>query len=330
VRLLILGGTNFVGRCVAEEAIARGWAVTAFNRGISGTSLEQMELLQGDRLTPADLEQLRGREWDAVVDTWSGAPVAVRDSARVLAESVPAYLYVSSRSVYQSPVDDRAAEDAPIVDAAPDADGGSYPECKAGAERALGEIYADRALFARAGLILGPYEDVGRLPWWLGRMARGGPVLAPGPRSLPLQYIDARDLAAWLLTCAEGDVGGAFNVVSRPGHTTMGELLTECAAVTGDQAELRWTPPEPILAAGVEPWTDLPIWVPPGHPYEQLGIHSADTTKAHDAGLECRPVQETVADTWAWLRSLNGSPPQRADRPTPGLDPERESAILDG
>jgi nucleoside-diphosphate-sugar epimerase len=174
--------------------------------------------------------------------------------------------------------------------------------------------------------VIGPYENIGRLPWWLQRMAKGGPVLAPGPRDLGLQYIDARDMAAWSLDAAAEGLGGAYNVVSPPGFTTMGELLAACAAVTGADAELRWVEPERILAAGIEPWSDLPIWLPPGETHAMM--HQAGVSKALAAGLRCRPVTETVADTWAWMRGLGGPPPQRPDRPVVGLDPQVEASLI--
>jgi nucleoside-diphosphate-sugar epimerase len=188
---------------------------------------------------------------------------------------------------------------------------------------------AEGSLLVRAGLILGPYENVGRLPWWLTRMARGGPVLAPGPRDLPLQYVDARDLADWLLGAVVRESSGPYNLVSPPGHTTMGELLRACADVTGGHAELRWTDPEVILAAGIEPWTQLPVWVPPGGEMHDA-VHRADVSRAVATGLRCRPVGETVADTWGWLTRAGGAAPRRPDRTAPGLDPAVEAEVLAG
>ena len=320
MRLLVLGGTGFVGRAVAGEAVARGDAVTVLNRGLR-PPVSGVTALAGDRTAPGGLAALAGGVWDAVVDTWSGPPAPVRAAARALRGRAGHYTYVSSRSVYLPGTPGPLTEDAPVVGG----DGDDYAAVKRGGELAAAE-FGDAVLLARAGLILGPYEDVGRLPWWLRRLARGGPALAPGPKDLPIQYVDARDLARFLLDAATAGRAGPYNVVGPSGHATMGELLDVANAVTGGRADLRWTDPDVILAAGVEPWTALPIWLPPGPDHDLM--HGGDVGKALAAGLATRPVRETVADTWSWLRSLPGEPPRRADRPPVGLDPAVEAAVL--
>ncbi|WP_369358004.1 NAD-dependent epimerase/dehydratase family protein [Streptomyces sp. cg2] len=326
MRLLMLGGTEFVGRALVEAALARGWDVTVFHRGRHAPP-EGAAVRHGDRLAEGGLAALEDGEWDAVVDTWSTAPTAVRDTARLLAGRVGSYAYISSGSVYAYPPGQRISETAPLVAGSPDAtDADDYAQAKRGGELAAVEAFGDRALLVRAGLVLGPYENIGRLPWWLNRIARGGPVLAPGPRELPLQYIDVRDLAEWTLDAVRDGRSGPYNLVSEPGHATMGELLESCARVTGSTAELRWTAPEDVLAAGIEPWTELPVWLPPGELHDVM--HGGDVAKAVAAGLRCRPVGETVADTWAWLRGIGGTAPQRPDRPAPGLPADKEAAVL--
>ncbi|MFB7462989.1 NAD-dependent epimerase/dehydratase family protein [Streptomyces sp. NPDC056224] len=325
MKLLMLGGTEFVGRAITEDALDRGWEVTVFHRGHHAPP-PGTRALHGDRTAPGGLDALAEGEWDLVADTWGGAPTAVRDSARLLRERAGRYAYVSSRSVYAYPAPAGQDESGPLVEGSPDAASIAYAEDKRGAELAALEAFGDRALLVRAGLILGPYENVGRLPWWLNRTARGGPVLAPGPRELPLQYIDVRDLARWTLDAARAGHGGAYDLVSPAGHATMGSLLEACAATTGGAAELRWTDPAALLEAGVQPWTELPVWIPEGEAHGHM--HGGDVSKALAAGLKCRPVEETVADTWAWLQSLGGVAPQRADRPAPGLDAQRETALL--
>lgn len=260
------------------------------------------------------------------MDTWGGAPTAVRDSARLLAGRAGRYAYISSRSVYQYPAPAGLDEDGPLVDGSPDAGSVAYPEDKRGGEIAAADAFGDRALLVRAGLILGPYENVGRLPWWLNRTARGGPLPAPGPSGLPLQYVDVRDLARWTLDAAGAGLGGPYNVVSPTGHATMGGFLEACAKVTGGAAELRWTDPARIEEAGVQPWTELPVWLPEGEMHDFM--YGGDVTRALEAGLVCRPVGETVADTWAWLGTLGGVAPQRSDRPSPGMSTEQEAVLL--
>ncbi|MFE9672933.1 NAD-dependent epimerase/dehydratase family protein [Streptomyces sp. NPDC006259] len=328
MRLLVLGGTEFVGRAVVEAALGRGWEVTVFNRG-RHPSVPGARTLVGDRTAPGGLDALKDGEWDAVVDTWSAAPRAVHEAARLLRGRAGRYVYVSSCSVYTWAPPAGYAEDAPLVEGAePGAGQTDYARDKRGGELAAVDAFgAQDSLLVRAGLILGPYENVGRLPWWLARIARGGPVLAPGPRELPLQYVDVRDLAAWILGAVEQGLSGPFNLMSPQGHATMGALLEACVRVTGGPAELRWTAPETVLDAGIEPWTHLPVWVPPGSDMHDA-LHSADVSRAVATGLTCRPVGETVADTWRWLQEIGGEAPRRPDRPRNGLDPELEAKVL--
>ncbi len=327
MRTLVLGGTHHVGRAVVEAALARGDEVTTLTRGVSGHAVPGADARHADRRDVAALRDALGADtWDAVVDTWSFEPVAVRDAARLLAGRVRHYTYISSRSVYTWPMTPGSAESAPVVDGDPDStDALDYAAAKRGAELAL-EGFDGEVLLARAGLVLGPYEVVGRLPWWLNRIAAGGQVPAPGPRERPLQYVDARDLGEWVLEAGRTGVHGAFNSVSRPGHSTIGALLDECVAVTGSDAELVWLDPETIASAGVSGWTDLPIWVPPTG--ELAGLHDADVAAAHHAGLRCRPMDQTVADTWAWLQR-EGTPSPPTDRAgSIGLSADQERRLL--
>ncbi len=322
MRLLVLGGTEFVGRAVVEAALGRGWEVTVFHRG-RHPAPDGVRSLHGDRTAPDGLAALaadRGAGWDAVVDTWSAAPRAVQETARLLRGRAGRYAYVSSRSVYVWPWPRGERRDAPLVEGAADAGATNYATNYA-ADKRGGELAAVDAfgaadsLLVRAGLILGPYENVGRLPWWLTRIARGGPVLAPGPRDLPLQYVDVRDLAAWLLGALERGLSGPYDLVSPPGHTTMGELLQACLRVTGADAELRWTDPEPILQAGIEPWTQLPVWVPPGSEMYDA-VHGADVSPAVATGAG---VPAGGRDRRRHLAVADGARRQRA----PAAGPDR-------
>lgn len=322
MKLLVLGGSDFVGRTVVEHALDLQWDVTVINRGTTASD-HRVTQLQGDRRVPDGLNAIREGNWDMVFDTWSWEPNAVEESAAMLAGRVDSYIYVSSRSVYDAPRAG-ATETWPTVQGP----GEDYARQKLGGERAAAAALGDRALLVRAGLILGPYENIGRLPWWLKRIERAGDVLAPGPADLALQYVDARDLVAWSLDAAARGLGGPYDVVSRPGHATIDDVLQACIAATCSDARLCWVEPDVLGAAGVRPWTELPIWIPPGADHDSL--HASDVSKAFDAGLRTRSVQETVADTWVWLQSLNGRTPMRGDRPPVGLSAEREAAVLAG
>jgi nucleoside-diphosphate-sugar epimerase len=244
----------------------------------------------------------------------------------MLAGRVGHYGLVSSRSVYRWPIPPGLDESAPVVDGDPDDSGDDdYAAAKRGGEIAAQRAFGDAALLARAGLILGPYEIVGRLPWWLRRLERGGQVLAPGPEDRPLQYIDARDLAIWMLAAADRGIGGAFNVVSQPGHATMSSLLESGRAVTTSDAELIWVTPREVEEAGIQAWTDLPIWAPPTG--ELAGLHDGDVSAAYREGLSCRAVEGTVADTWEWMIT-EGEPAPPERYPPLGLDPDREREVL--
>lgn len=327
MRLLVLGGTHHVGRAVVEAALARGDEVTTVNRGMTGTAVPGARARHADRTDPGQLRSALGDDaWDAVIDTWSRAPRDVSVSASLLSGRAGHYGYVSSRSVYKWPIPVAADESAPVVDGdASSEEFGDYAAAKRGGELAVLEHFAGPSVLARAGLILGPYELVGRMPWWLRRIERGGDVLAPGPRDMPLQYIDCRDLAGWLLHAAEAGISGAFNAVSKSGHATMESLLNAAVAATGSDAKLIWVDPEVIEAVGIEPWIELPVWVPPYG--EAASLHDGDVSAIYAAGLVCRPVAETVADTWQWLLA-EGDPPTGGGRPQHGLDPEREREVL--
>ncbi|PRY02522.1 NAD-dependent epimerase/dehydratase family protein [Allonocardiopsis opalescens] len=330
MRLLVLGGTHHVGRAVVETALERGDHVTTLNRGRSRRPDPGVEPLTADRADPAAVEAALGtREWDAAIDTWAWAPSAVAHAADLLADRVGHYGYVSSRGVYRWPWPPGADERAPLVDGDPDsADGADYAAAKRGGELAALRAFGDRALLARAGMILGPYEDVGRIPWWLRRVERGGRVLAPGPADAPLQYVDARDLAAWMLTAADRGLGGAFNAAGPSGATTVGGLLGTMVEVTGADTELLWAAPDALEEAGLSLGTELGLRFP-GVP-DPTGLHDADVSAAAAQGLHCRPVGDTVADTWAWLRA-EGDPEPRPDAPDPATwsDPAKERELLD-
>jgi 2'-hydroxyisoflavone reductase len=325
MRLLVLGGTHFVGRAIVENALAQGIDVTTLNRGHSWIPGADVPTLVADRTDPAALRAaIGGAEWDAVIDTWSGAPRVISSSCELLARRTGYFGYVSTLSVYADPMPHGADECAPVVDGDPDSDDGShYPAAKRGAELAVQRVFGAGALLARPGLILGPYENVGRLPWWLRRIERGGRVLAPGDPDRTVRFVDVRDLAEWMILAARRHLSGAFNVLNAPGHATMGELLDSAVRATGSDAELVWAPEDLILGSGISPWTELPIWLPQGEP-----LDSVDASAVAAAGFRGRPVWDTVTDTWTWLQA-EGDPRPRPDRPSHGLDPAKERQVLD-
>jgi nucleoside-diphosphate-sugar epimerase len=327
MRLLVLGGTRFVGRAIVTDALARGIEVTVVSRGASGEPAPGVTWRRADRHDPAAIQPLAATGWDAVIDTWDGAPAAVEASAALLAGSAGWYGYVSSRSVYRWPPATGSDESAPVVE--PDPDGG-YPAHKRGAELAVLAHFEGRSMLARAGLIVGPYEDTGRLTWWLQRAAAGGSMVAPEPADRVWQLLDARDLAAFMLDAATAPTAttGVFNVVcSRDEGVTTGRLIEACLEVTGRHAVPVWVSEDVLQRAGVAEWDGLPGWIPGGS--EAAGMHDCDVSAAQAAGLRCRPIETTVADTWDWLQTLPAASRGlvRAGLPRRGLSAEQEQAI---
>jgi nucleoside-diphosphate-sugar epimerase len=327
VRLLLLGGSRFVGPAVVADALSRGWEVTAVSRGTSGPPPDGVRWVQADRTETGALDVLAAERFDAVLDTWSGAPTVVRDAARALAPTTGRWAYVSSRSVYAWPPPRGADESAPLVDAHPDAVATDYPRDKRGSELALvRELGEERVLVLRAGLVLGPRDNVGRLPWWLRRIAAGGPTLAPGHPGLGIQYVDPRDLAAFALDALEAGRSGPVDVVGPVGSVTLGDVLRSCVEVTGSDAELVWVDSPFLRDRDVAPWTELPIWVPEDD--EAYALHSSDVSRALAWGLRVRPVRETVADCWTWVQQVDAAGDALPPRDAVGLDPAREAAVL--
>jgi 2'-hydroxyisoflavone reductase len=323
VRLLVLGGTRFLGRHFVEAARARGHALTLFNRGRTNPGLHSgVEHIGGDR--DGGLGALGGRTWDAVVDPSGFFPRLVGASARALAGAVGQYLFVSSISVYAEPVPRGADESAPLA-CIPDPsvetlEGGAYGALKALCEGAVRDAFGGRAIIVRPGLIVGPHDTTDRFSYWPRRMARGGEVLAPGEPSAPTQFIDVRDLAAFLLRLLERGVAGTFNATGPAEPLALGRCLERIAAAVGAAPNLTWVSEEFLKAQGIEPWLQMPLWV-----------HAADSdfetvsiARALAQGLEFRPLEDTARDTLAWERSVVTD-----TRPaSPALTPAREAEVL--
>jgi 2'-hydroxyisoflavone reductase len=318
MRLLVLGGTKFLGRHAVDAALAGGHDVTIFTRGKTNPELfPEVEHLQGDR--DGDLEALEGSSWDGVVDTSGYVPRIVRQSAQLLDDRVGRYVFVSSISVYDdfSGPPSEASPVATLEDPATEEIGEHYGALKAACESVVEEIYGDQSARVRAGLIVGPYDPTDRFTYWPRRIALGGEVLGPGDPDAPVQFIDARDLAAWLVKLALEGPGGTFNATGPAQLLTFDQLLRDMRETIRSDAEVVWVDGERVLEAGVEAWSELPLWLP-GSDY--AGMARADISRALAAGLTFRPVGETIADTLAWDRSEPG------DRPT--LTHEKEQEIL--
>ena len=327
MRILILGGTSFVGRAIVEAAITLGHQVTTFTRSTlpPGATTGLVETVFGDRTKPGAYDFAEGRQWDVVFDTWFGAPRIVQESVETLRHRAPFYAYVSTCSVYDAdPLPLGVNEEFPPVAADPSAESTNYPADKRGAELAiLAGFGAEASLIARPGLIIGPHEWPARLAWWLRRIAEGGEVLAPGPEDLSLQYIDARDLAAWMIASVARNLTGTFNTLSPVGHSTMSALLGASRTITNADAQFIWVPSDFALERGIQPWTEMPIWISP----DMYGFYNFDTSKAVAAGLICRPMIETVADTWNSILT-EPQPDLPPGRVPPGISKEKELNVL--
>lgn len=330
MKLLILGGTRFLGRHLADQALARGHRVTLLHRGRSGPGLfPQAEHRIADR--DGDLSALDSGRWDAAIDTSAYVPRQVRAMAERLAGRVGQYQLVSSVSVYTAfdtpGLDETAAVqtlDDPTTEAVT---GETYGGLKALCEAAAQQGFGARCLVSRPGLLVGPHDPTGRFAWWLQRLARGGEVLAPGDPAAPVQFIDARDAAAWMLLQAERGSAGVFNLTGPAQALTMGGLLEAARRLLAPGAQLCWVDEAFLLAQGVAPWTGLPLWLP----REQWGLDQVDIARALASGLQCRPLTATLADTAAWAAGADRAAAGTAEgppRPAVGLDAGREAALL--
>jgi 2'-hydroxyisoflavone reductase len=321
-----------VGRALAEAAVARGWEVTCFNRGRTGRDVPGVETVRGDRTVAGDVARLAGSgRWDAVVDTGAYEPPEVAAVAGALVPVVGRYVVVSSVSAYRDWPAVPTTEESPVWRAQPEArrrdlDAAGVPgpvaygTLKAGCEVVVRQLFEDRALVVRPGVVLGPYEYVGRLDAMLGRAARGGPLLVAGTPNRSIQPVDVRDLVVFVSDLIENRAGGTFNVVAPPGHASYGELIEACIVATGSEAVPVWVDPGWLVERGVAEWTQLTLWASPP------GTWAVDGSRAQHAGLGCRPIGQTVAETWAWLRKER--PVAHARAAEHGLSPEREAALL--
>lgn len=317
MRILILGGTQFLGRHTVDAALERGHDVTLFNRGQTRPELfPDVEKLRGDR--DGDLSALEGRDFDAVVDTSGYLPRVVGRTIDALGD-IGHYTFVSTISVYRD-LSTPPTEETPVAELEEPTEEvmQAYGELKADCEDVVRERFPD-AFVPRPGLIVGPWDPTGRFTYWPQRIAAGGRVLAPSPPSADAQVIDVRDLAGWIVRAAEDRLAGTYNAVDRA--TTREALFDTCRRVGESDAELVWVDPQFLVEHEVGEWMELPLWLAGA---EHAGMLSIDPARAFAAGLETRPLEETVRDTLEWVHS--GEAPIE---PPAGLAREKEQAVLD-
>jgi 2'-hydroxyisoflavone reductase len=336
MKLLILGGTRFLGCHLVTAALARSHEVTLFNRG-KHTAPANVETIFGDRHT--DLVKLQGRRWDAVVDTSGMLPRAVRAAAQTLSHSVSQYTFISTQNVYADVSIPGVSESSPLrtltseeLDEAYAIDmsgepsyGKLYGGLKALCEQAAKSVMPDRVLTIRPGLIVGPNDYTDRFTYWVVRVARGGEVLAPGRPDRFVQFIDVRDLADWTLSMIERNATGAYNATGLPGRLTMGNLLEECKAVSGSNASFTWASEDFLLRENVAAWSDMPLWLPEEAAPHLKGFMFINCDKAVGAGLTFRSLHDTIAATLAWYQTDRANP---SDELKAGLDSNKEEALL--
>lgn len=324
MNILMIGGTRFVGRHLVEAALDRGYEITIFHRGKTNPGLfPQSEEIFGDRAT--DLDKLAGRRWDAVIDTSGYLPRVVRLSAQALKDRVSQYIYISTISVYAdfdvagldedyrlATMEDESVEQ--VTDT-------TYGPLKVLCENVVQEIYPERALILRPGVVVGPYDYTDRFTSWPARVARGGKLLAPvGPQAL-VQFIYARDLANFALNCIEEKTTGVFNVVGLEDPGTFGKLIETSQQVSGSDAEVVWVSEEFIQEQGIASWSEFPLWVPES---EGDGFSRVSNARAKAAGLEFTPTEEIVRETLRWAHSRPADYEMKA-----GLKPKREAELLE-
>ncbi|HEV8426318.1 MAG TPA: NAD-dependent epimerase/dehydratase family protein [Pyrinomonadaceae bacterium] len=336
MKLLIIGGTRFLGRHLVTSALARNHNVTLFNRGNHALETAAVETIEGDRHT--DLHKLKGRRWDAVVDTCGHLPRAVRAAAEVLSNSVNRYVFISSQNAYANVSVPNITEDYPLgtltseqLDQAnaigtegQPSYGALYGGLKALCEEAAQQMMPGRVLILRPGLIVGPYDYSDRFTYWVVRVAGGGEVLAPGRPGRFIQFIDARDLAEWTIRMIEREAAGAYNVHGRPNALTMQGLLEECKLASNSDARFVWASEEFLLREGVAAWSEMPLWLPEEAAPHLKGFMFIDPSKAIADGLQFRPLRETISDTLAWYQASDVNEPLKA-----GFKSDKERSLLD-
>ncbi len=321
MKVLILGGTHFLGRHLVQSALRSGHQVTLFNRGKTAPGLfPEAEELHGDR--DGDLNALRGGSWDVAIDTSGYVPRVVQASAEVLRPQVGRYVFVSSISVYANFDREGMDEEWPVgqvADPTTEDVQAFYGPLKALSESAVREVYGNDALIVRPGLIVGPHDPTDRFTYWVRRFGRGGNVLVPGARDRRVQFIDARDLADWMMRTTESSVVGTYNATGPHYRLTMGEFVTALQSALPGTSRPVWVNEDFLAQHQVAEWSELPLWISDAVGWP--GFLAVSVERALGAGLVFRPLTETIRDTWEWDH-------QRTEPKKAGMKPEREDALL--
>ena len=332
LRILILGGTGFTGPFQVRYALSRGHKVTVFNRGKThpGELPEGVEQLIGDR--NGKLDALKGRQWDVVIDVPTSLPVWVRDAAAVLKGNVDRYVFISTVSVYAD-TNHGYDESGPLakyegpdpyketIEAMKASGYKTYGPLKALSEQEAQNAFPGKALIVRPGLIVGPRDETDRFTYWPVRIDRGGEVLAPGQPNDPVQIIDGRDLAEWIIRMAEQNVSGVYNAVGPDKPLTIGGMLDGIKGALGSKATFTWATADFLEKQKVEAWSDMPVWTG-----SESGMARTSNKRAVEKGLTFRPLAETARDTLAWFKQQT---PERQAKLRSGLTPEREKEVLE-
>ena len=336
LRILILGGTGFTGPYQVKYALARGHKVTVFNRGKThpGILPEGVEQLVGDRNT-GNLDALKGRKWDVVIDNPTMLPKWVHDAGEILKGNADRYIFISTISVYANGLKSGSDESAPLAqyegadpmketrDTVIASKFALYGPLKARSEQEAEKWFPGKTCIIRPGLIVGPGDETDRFTYWPVRIDRGGEVLAPGNPSDPVQFIDARDLAEWTIRMAEQGATGIYNATGPATPLTIGGMLGGIKTALGSNAKFTWVPADFLEKEKVEPWSDMPVWVPPAG--EDGGMSAVSNRRAIEKGLTFRPLAETARDTLAWFKA---QPKERQEKLKAGISPEREAEVL--
>jgi nucleoside-diphosphate-sugar epimerase len=339
LKILVLGGSRFLGRTFVKEALRRNNELTIFNRGIQNPGIKDVEVLTGNRF--GNLKALQNRYWDVVLDTSGFIPYTVQNTTNLLKDRVKHYTFISSISVYQDWVQENLDENYPTLEISleeanklsMDADGPIYEyygHFKALCEQIAEKNMPGRVLNVRAGLLIGPNDYTDRIPYWIHRIAKGGKVLVPGNQNRRVQVIDNKDLSNWILDMEEKGLTGTFNTTGPNYPLSIKEFIDTCIQVTGSNAEVVWADEQFLMDQKVAPWTEMPLWVPENHPISAetgepwKGAFSINVDKAIESGLTFRPLEESLADIYEWEKTRHLT----EDEWKSGMRAEKEKELL--